>query len=164
MLKVGDVAPDFTAPASDGRTLKLSDLRGRAVVLYFYPRAFTAGCTVETVGFRDIYEDLKGLGAEVIGVSTDPLDTQCQFASKHGVGFPLVGDEDKKISESYGVLRRFLSTDRRITYVIDERGVVEAVFDHEILVTRHLSDVRSLLESRRAKARSSAEGSPIEPN
>jgi thioredoxin-dependent peroxiredoxin len=152
MLKVGDIAPDFTAPSSDGRTLTLSELRGRAVVLYFYPKAFTAGCTVETKGFRDNYEEFKALGAEVIGVSTDPFETQCEFADKHGVTFPLVGDFDKKISESYGVLRRFTSLDRRVTFLIDERGVIEAVLDHEILVTRHLSDVRRLLENRRAKS------------
>jgi len=152
MLKIGDLAPDFVAQASDGRELRLSELRGRPVVLYFYPKAFTAGCTVETIGFRDSYEDLKKLGAEVVGVSTDAHDTQCRFAGKHGVSFPLVGDPDKSISKSYGVLRSIPSLDRRVTFLIDEEGVIEAVFKHEILVTRHLSDVRRLLESRKKKA------------
>jgi peroxiredoxin Q/BCP len=151
MLKSGDLAPDFTAQASDGRTIQLSQLRGRPVVLYFYPKAFTLGCTLETTGFRDSYDDLQALGAEVIGVSTDPLDTQCDFASKHRVSFPLIGDEDTRISQSYGVLRTFPSLDRRVTFLIDERGVIEAVLKHEILVTRHLDDVRRLLEARRSK-------------
>jgi len=152
MLKVGETAPDFSARATDGRTLRLSDLRGRPAVLYFFPRAFTLGCTLETKRFQDKYEDIRALGAEVVGISTDPIDTQCRFAEAHGAQFPLVGDPDRAISRAYDVLRSLFSGDKRVTYLIDERGTVAAVFHHEIQVTRHVSDVLRWLRERQAPA------------
>src|SRR5882724_5963677 len=105
MLKVGDSAPDFRVLATDGRTLELSQLRGRPVVLYFFPRAFTLGCTLETKRFRDKYDEIRGLGAEVIGISTDPIETQCRFAETYATGFPMIGDADQSISRAYDVVR-----------------------------------------------------------
>jgi peroxiredoxin Q/BCP len=148
MLAVGDEAPDFTAQTTDGRTLRLSELRGRVVIIYFFPKAFTGGCTIETNRFRDNYDELKALGAEVIGISTDDHEKQCRFAAAREVQFPLVGDATQVISESYGVLGRFLPGNKRVTYVIDEGGRVAAVFHHELQVLRHIDDVKAFLQRR----------------
>jgi peroxiredoxin Q/BCP len=128
VIKVGDPAPDFTAAATDGRTIQLSKLRGQTVVLYFFPRAFSPGCTIEALTFRDQHADFAGKGAQVIGVSTDAFDRQCRFANQHKLPFPLVGDATKTISRAYGVLSWFeILGDRRITVVIDPTGRVRAV-------------------------------------
>jgi peroxiredoxin Q/BCP len=152
MLKVGDRAPDFVAKTTDGRTARLSDLRGRPVVLFFFPRAFTFGCTLETKRFEEKYDDIHGLGAELFGISTDALETQCRFAEHHRARFPMIGDSDQVISKAYQVLRSIPASDRRVTYVIDEQGLVAAVFHHEIQVTRHVSDVIGWLRERGARA------------
>lgn len=149
MLKIGDKAPDFTAQATNGDTVSLSALRGRPVVVYFFPKAFTMGCTVETRQFRDNYNELRALGAEVIGISADKFDQQCRFATEHTLPFPLIGDEDKRICDSFGVLWPLIKIPQRITFVIDEQGVVQAVFHHEVQISRHLDDVRKFLERRR---------------
>jgi len=141
LLAVGDEAPEFAATATDGRAVSLSALRGRKVVLYFYPKAFTPLCTKETIRFRDNYHDLHALGVEVIGISVDDPDTQCRFAERHQVRFPLLADTSKTISRAYGVLRSLLPFDRRVTYVVDEHGRIAAVFQHEFQVSRHLDDV-----------------------
>jgi peroxiredoxin Q/BCP len=148
MLKIGDHAPDFTAQSTSGETVSLRELRGRPVVVYFFPKAFTMGCTIETRQFRDNYEELRKLGAEVIGISADKFDTQCRFAGDNKLHFPLVGDEDKRICESFGVLWPLIKLPQRITFVIDEQGVVQAVFHHEVQISRHLDDVRRFLEKR----------------
>jgi thioredoxin-dependent peroxiredoxin len=149
MIQVGDIAPDFTGQASDGSTFKLSQRRGKLVVLYFYPKSFTPGCTLETKNFRDHYDEVRELGAEVVGVSCDNVETQCDFAGRHGVKFPLVGDADRGISRSYGVLWPLLNRDKRVTLIIDEQGRVAAIFRHELQVRRHLEDVLEFLKNRR---------------
>jgi peroxiredoxin Q/BCP len=150
MLKVGDKAPDFAARTTAGADVSLRELRGRPVVLYFFPKAFTMGCTIETRQFRDNYADLRQLGAEVIGISADKFDTQCRFANDNKAPFPLVGDEDKRICEAYGILWPLIKIPQRITFIIDEQGVVQAVFHHEVQISRHLDDVRAFLAKRRA--------------
>lgn len=146
MIGVGQPAPDFQALATDGRTLSLAGLRGRWVVLYFFPRAFTPGCTIETKRFRDNYPDLQRLGAEVIGVSTDPHTRQCDFAASLQASFPLVGDEDGTIARAYGVLWPLLGVAKRVTFVINPDGVVAALFRHEVQISKHLDDVSRFLE------------------
>lgn len=152
MLKIGDHAPDFTAQSTSGETVSLRALRGRPVVVYFFPKAFTMGCTIETRQFRDNYEELRRLGAEVIGISADKFDTQCRFAGDNKLKFPLVGDEDKRICEAFGVLWPLIKLPQRITFVIDEEGVVQAVFHHEVQISKHLDDVRHFLERRATAA------------
>ncbi|MFZ5469256.1 MAG: peroxiredoxin [Myxococcota bacterium] len=141
MVKVGEPAPDFEAVASNGTTVRLSALRGRHVVLYFFPKAFTPGCTAQTRRFRDNYPELAALGAEVMGVSIDTPDTQCRFAQKETVPFPMIADPQRTISRAFGVLWPLFHVDKRVTFVIDPGGVVEAVFHHEFQVNRHLDDV-----------------------
>jgi peroxiredoxin len=148
MLSVGDRAPDFTALATDGQMLVLSQLRGRPVVIYFFPHAFTPGCTMETRRFRDNYDDLHRLGVEVIGISTDDHEKQCRFAQAEKVKFPLIGDKGAEIQALFGVKRPILSSNRRVTYVIDEEGLIAAVFHHEFQVLRHMDDVRKFFEKR----------------
>lgn len=141
MLSRGAVAPAFAAPTAGGPTVSLSSLRGKIVVLYFFRRAFTRNCTVETKGFRDNYADLRVLGAEVIGVSPDEMGTQCAFARELGVTFPLIPDTDRVISRSYDVKFPFLPLIHRVTYVIDPNGVIAGVFNHEFQVLKHLDEV-----------------------
>ena len=148
MLSVGDRAPDFTAQTTLGRMLTLSELRGRPIVIYFFPHAFTHGCTAETRRFRDNYDELSQLGVEVIGISTDDHEKQCRFAEAEKVKFPLIGDKSATIQSLFGVKRSILSSNRRVTYVIDEEGTVAAVFHHEFQVLRHMDDVRQFFEKR----------------
>lgn len=146
MLKVGDPAPALSAVTSDGKTVDLSALRGKRVVLFFFPKAFTLGCTIETRRFRDHYSEIAGLGAEVVGVSVDSAERQCEFASAEGVPFPMVGDASRAISRSFDVLRPILGVSQRVTYVIGPEGRIEAAFHHELMVGKHLEDVKRHLE------------------
>lgn len=141
MIQVGDTAPDFTATDCQGRSVSLSSLRGRRVVLFFFPKAFTPGCTIETRAFRDNHGQIQALGAELVGVSVDSVATQCAFATNENIHFALIGDEDRRISSSYAVLWPVLKVDRRVTFIIDPAGTVESVIRHELRVYRHLDDV-----------------------
>jgi peroxiredoxin Q/BCP len=147
MLEVGATAPDFTATLADGRTVRLRDLRGkRHVVLYFFPKAFTPGCTRETRGFCASYEDLTELGAEVIGVSLDSPEKQAEFAKSEHVEFPMIGDPDKGIGRAYDVLRLggWLLA-KRVTFVIDKQGVIRNVIHAELDVNHHIKSARQTL-------------------
>ncbi len=146
MLKVGDRAPKFEAKATDGRTLTPEALHGKPYVLYFFPKSFTPGCTIETKHFRDAYPDLRKLGVEIIGVSSDAHETQCDFAQSTGATFPMVGDEQGRLIESFDVKWPILRRAMRVTYVVDGEGVVRGVFHHEIDVKKHLADVKSAIE------------------
>ena len=148
MLDVGATAPDFESESFDGKKVRLRDLRGNPVVLYFFPKAFTPICTVETRRFRDSYPDLTALGAEVIGVSTDTLATQCDFAQRQEVRFPMLADPDRRISAAYGVLWPLVPRARRVTFVIGETGTIELVAWHEFQVSKHLDEVLRHLQKR----------------
>jgi peroxiredoxin Q/BCP len=133
-IEAGKKAPDFTLPADDGTKVKLSGLRGKPVVLYFYPRDDTPGCTREACAFRDRKEELVTLGATVLGVSTDSLESHGNFRTKHGLNFPLLADTQHKVAERYGAWRekvRFGKTTmgiQRSTFLIDSDGVVRKVW------------------------------------
>lgn len=150
MLKVGDRAPAIDLPSSDGSTFHLSERNGagRWVVLYFFPAAFTPGCTAESKRFRDNAPDLSALGADVVGISTDDQKTQCKFAESLSVTFPMLADADAKVSRAYGVLWPLIERPRRATFVISPAGVIEAVFWHEVQVNKHLDDVFTFLRKR----------------
>jgi peroxiredoxin len=147
-LDVGDRAPSFEAAAGDGSTVRLADLRGRHVVLYFYPKAFTPGCTAQTQAFRDHAAEIRQLGAEVIGVSVDEAPTLCAFGERYEVQFPLVADVGGAIARAYGVRRGLLGIAKRVTFVIDPEGLVVGRFHHELRATQHVDDVLELLRSR----------------
>ena len=147
MIAVGELAPDFAATDCHGQTVRLSELRGRRVVLFFFPRAFTVGCTIENRAFRDNHERIRELGAELVGVSVDTLTTQCDFAEQEGIHFALLGDDERRISRAWGVLWPVLNIDRRVTFIVGADGVVEHVIHHEVRVYRHLDDVLKYLQA-----------------
>lgn len=148
ILKVGDPAPDFEALDCQRQPVRLSSLRGKKVVLFFFPRAFTAACTEEVRHFRDNYDALLSKGAELIGVSVDKFKKQCDFAKAEGVDFTLLSDETRAISEAYGVVWPGIRIDKRVTFVIDAQGVIERVIHDEINVHMHLDAVLEKLGVR----------------
>jgi peroxiredoxin Q/BCP len=142
MIEPGQVAPDFTLPDQDGNPVALSQLRGKAVVLYFYPKADTPGCTAQACGVRDHAADYEAAGAVVLGVSRDPVSRLRAFADKYGLAFPLLSDEDHAVAEAYGVWveksmygRKFFGNERT-TFVIDGEGVVREVL-RKVKPTEH---------------------------
>jgi peroxiredoxin Q/BCP len=148
VLAIGAVAPEFEAQSSDGGTVRLSDFRGKAVVLYFFPKAFTPLCALETRRFRDNYADIVALGAQVVGVSSDDLDVQCEFGRRQQVNFPLLADPERHIASAYGVLWPMFGRARRVTFVIDEQATIELVCWHEFQVSKHLDEVLLHLQKR----------------
>jgi peroxiredoxin Q/BCP len=134
MISPGDKAPNFTLPDQHGDAVRLSSLRGRKVVLYFYPKADTPGCTTQACGVRDHAADYAGLGAVVLGVSRDPVERIAAFDGKHSLGFTLLSDADHAVAEAYGVWvekfmygRKFMGM-QRATFVIDPKGKITHVF------------------------------------
>lgn len=148
-LDRGDAAPEFEVVSSAGKTLRLRDLAGKKnVVLYFYPGDFTPVCTKETCGFRDMYGELASRDIEVIGVSVDSDESHREFAERYQVPFELVSDSERRLAKAYGatgLLRDLLGKTKRITYVIDKRGIIAGVFRGELSAAKHLDGVRSLL-------------------
>jgi peroxiredoxin Q/BCP len=128
VLNVGEPAPDFTAPAASGEMFQLSSLRGRPVILFFFPRANSLGCTIETRAFADHFSEIESAGVAVVGVSVDPIGAQKAFAMKCDVAFPLVSDGDKSIAKLYGVLG-FLGFARRVTFFLDSAGLVQEIVE-----------------------------------
>ena len=128
MVSVGDVAPDFELESSTGGKLRLSASRGHPVVLYFFPKADTPGCTIESKAFRDMNPDLVAKGVQVLGISVDKLDAQEHFATKCSLPFPLLADSTKAVAKSYGVLG-LLGMARRVTFFIDGDGKVADIVE-----------------------------------
>jgi peroxiredoxin Q/BCP len=145
-VAVGDRAPDFALPSAGGATVRLSDFRGKkAVVLYFYPKDDTPGCTKEACGFRDSYEEFTNAGAEVIGVSSDTAESHRGFASKHGLPFTLLSDRGGQVRKQYGVPATLGLLPGRVTFVIDRDGVVRHVFNSQLAATRHVGEALAAL-------------------
>lgn len=134
-LKEGQAAPDFTAADQDGKTVSLSQFKGKKVVLYFYPKDDTPGCTAEACDFRDNYQGLTAKGIVVLGVSIDDEKSHQKFATKHSLPFTLIADTDKKIVEAYGVWgeknmygKKYMGTNRK-TFLIDEEGNISHIIN-----------------------------------
>jgi len=128
MVAVGELAPDFEAPNQDGTSVKLSGMRGHPVVLYFYPKADTPGCTIEAKGFRDHMPEFAAKNVRVVGVSTDDCADQKKFAEKYGLNFTLIADDSKAVAGKYGVLGDSGHA-RRVSFLIDPHGKVVEVVD-----------------------------------
>jgi peroxiredoxin Q/BCP len=131
MVEEGTPAPDFELPSDSGETVRLSSLRGRKVVLYFYPKDDTPGCTSQACDLRDVMPTLEGLDAVVLGVSPDPVSSHVKFREKFRLNFPLLADEDHAVAEAYGVWkqkslygRNYMGVERS-TFILDEDGVVQ---------------------------------------
>lgn len=148
MLKVGDKAPDFTLPADDGSTISLKDLRGKKVVLYFYPKDDTSGCTAEACDFRDNIKTFNKKDVAVIGVSKDPIKSHIKFKNKFDLNFPLLSDEEGKMLEAYDVWKEKSMYGKkymgivRTTFIIDKKGVIEKIFD-KVKVPKHVETLLS---------------------
>jgi len=135
MLKAGTTAPDFKTTNTNGENVKLKDYRGKKVVLYFYPKDDTPGCTKEACSFRDAFADFKKRGIEVIGVSTDSEASHKRFTAKYKLPFTLLADTDHSIADAYGVYgeKKFMGRTymgvKRMTFLIDEKGKIRKVFE-----------------------------------
>jgi peroxiredoxin Q/BCP len=146
-VQVGDVAPEFDLPDAAGKRVRLADFKGKqAVVLYFYPKDDTPGCTKEACSFRDQYEAFKGAGAEVIGVSSDSEASHGKFAQKHRLPFVLVADSGGQLRKRYGVPSTLGLLPGRVTYVIDRGGVVRHVFNSQLQATKHVDEALAVLQ------------------
>src|SRR5690242_248615 len=147
-VAVGDRAPDFTLPDQTGKSIRLSDLLSeQAVVLYFYPKDETQGCTAEACAFRDSYEVFKEAGAEVIGVSSDSVESHEQFAKRHRLPFILLSDAGGAVRKRYGVPSTLGLLPGRVTYVIDKQGVVRYIFNSLLGAEKHVSEALKTLQS-----------------
>lgn len=144
-IGVGDQAPDFELPSSQGGTVRLQDLRGQAVVVFFYPKDDTPGCTAEACGFRDNLAQFQTLGAAVLGISGDDLESHQRFAAKHDLTFPLLADVGNGVRKRFGVPSTMFLPGR-VTYVIDPEGVVRLVFNALLNAKAHVQQARTCLE------------------
>ena len=142
MLQPGDIAPDIDALASDGTRFRLAAQSTKlCTVVYFFPKAFTPGCTAETKRFRDNFPELELAGASIVGISTDDHALQCSFAASLKAPFPMIGDADRSISTAYGVLWPVIARPKRVTFIVNALRAIEAVFQHEIQIAKHRDDV-----------------------
>lgn len=144
-VRPGDPAPDFTLQDQHGESVTLSELHGKWVVLYFYPKDDTPGCTREACSFRDSHEDFADAGAAVIGVSRDDVDSHRAFAEKHRLPFTLVSDASGELRKTYGVPKTLGLLDGRVTYVIDPEGVVRHVFNSQLRASAHHDEALSAI-------------------
>ncbi|PHM50074.1 thioredoxin-dependent thiol peroxidase [Xenorhabdus miraniensis] len=134
-LKAGDKAPQFSLPDQDGETINLSDFKGQRVLVYFYPKAMTPGCTVQACGLRDTMNELKNLNVEVLGISTDAPEKLSRFTEKEMLNFTLLSDVDHQVAEQFGVwgekqfMGKIYDGIHRISFLIDPQGGIEHVFD-----------------------------------
>jgi peroxiredoxin Q/BCP len=149
-LKAGDIAPEFSAATNGGGKVSLADLRGKNVVLYFYPRDDTPGCTKEACAFRDHFAEFKNAGAVVLGVSTDPVKSHDKFAAKFKLPFTLLADEDKQIVQAYGVWgeksfmgRKYQGT-HRVTFLIGPAGRIKKIWP-KVKPDEHAEEVLAAL-------------------
>lgn len=145
-LDAGDKAPTFTLPTDGGGEISLKDLKGETVILYFYPKDDTSGCTAEACAFRDALPDFSKVNAKVIGISKDPVKKHDKFKDKYDLTFPLASDEDGKVCEAYGTWveksmygRKYMGIDRA-TFLIDGKGVIRAIW-RKVKVPGHVDEV-----------------------
>lgn len=150
-LEEGDPAPDFSALTQDGRRVSLADFKGKHVVLYFYPRDHTPGCTREACAFRDTFAQFRKRGAAVLGVSVDDIESHRRFAEKHALPFPLLADPDRRIVRAYGVWgaktflgRKFQGT-HRVTFLIGPDGRIRKIWPR-VKPDHHAAEVLAALE------------------
>lgn len=144
---VGDLAPDFGLPDQNGATVQLRQLLERGpVVVYFYPKDETPGCTAQACAFRDAYEDFKTAGAEVVGISSDSADSHASFATHRQLPFVLLSDRDGEVRKRYGVKPAFFGfVPGRVTFVIDRNGTIRHVFRSSVNMSRHVTEALGAL-------------------
>ena len=147
-IKVGDKAPEFTLPSQDGTQISLSDFRGKKnVVVYFYPKDDTPGCTKEACAFRDQYQVFTDVGAEVIGISADSQKSHKEFANKYNLPFTLLCDTSNKVRQLYDVPATLWILPGRVTYVIDKEGIIRHIFDSMLDFDAHVKEALNTLKA-----------------
>jgi peroxiredoxin Q/BCP len=148
LIAIGDAAPHFRLPTSNGSYVDLADFLGKKnVVVYFYPKDFTRGCTAEACSFRDSYEAFTDLGAEVIGISSDSQDSHRDFARQHHLPFVLLSDTDGSVRKAYGVKKSLGLFAGRVSFVIDKNGIIRHIFSSQTRATAHVSEALNVLKS-----------------
>jgi thioredoxin-dependent peroxiredoxin len=148
-MRPGDLAPDFTLTADDGSVITLSEqLAAGPVVLFFYPKAMTPGCTAESCHFRDLATEFADVGAQRLGVSADSVDQQHRFSEKHSFDYPLLSDADKAVAGLYGVKRLGPLMNKRMTFVIDTDRTLLDVIASEMNMNRHADEALAVLQRR----------------
>ena len=147
MLRQGDRIPEFTLRQTDGTSVKSSAWKGQRVVLYFYPKDETPGCTREACTFRDSYELFTDLGAEVIGVSADTVESHKAFAEHYNLPFNLLSDLDNALRKLYGATSTLGIIPGRVTFIIDKEGVVRHVFSSQFQPEKHIEEAREVLKT-----------------
>ena len=147
-IQVGDKVPIFKIPDQNGEMFNLEDVIGQKnLVIYFYPKDDTPGCTKEACKFRDDYEDFTDLGATVIGISSDNVESHKQFAAKHNLPFTLLSDSDKQVRKQFGVPTNLLGLlPGRVTYVVDKSGTVQGVFNSQFKAEQHIEEAKNVLK------------------
>lgn len=152
MLDVNDMAPDFSLPRDGGGTLSLADFKGKALVLFFYPKDDTSGCTKESIGFSEALQDFAAAGAAVVGVSKDSVKSHDKFVKKHGLAMPLLSDEDSTMCEDYGVWaeksmygKSYMGIERS-TFLIDGEGRIVRVW-RKVKVPGHVDEVLAAVKA-----------------
>ncbi len=147
VLEVGSMAPDFSLPDQTGKRVNLTDFLGKVnIVVFFYPKDESFGCTKEACGFRDAYEDFKEAGAEVIGISADDIASHQAFAANHKLPFILLSDKGKAVAEKYNVGKSLGVIPGRVTYVIDKDGIIRMVFSSQINFQKHIDEALAVLK------------------
>ena len=139
-LKEGDNAPDFTSTLSNGESVSLSDYAGKKLVLYFYPKDDTPGCTKEACKFRDDFESFSDLGAMVIGISSDSVASHKKFEEKYNLPFILLADVKNEVRKLFGVPKSMFLIPGRVTYVIDKNGIVQYIFNSQFGAEKHIEN------------------------
>ena len=144
-VNVGEVAPDFTLPDQDGKPVSLSSFKGKVVVLFFYPKDFSAGCTREVCHFRDSYEDFTEAGAEVIGISSDTVESHKKFIETYLLPYSLLSDREGDAKKIYGVSGHLLPG--RVTFIIDKAGTVRHVFSSQTNMKAHVDEALKIIKT-----------------
>jgi thioredoxin-dependent peroxiredoxin len=151
-LKIGDQAPDFTLKAQDGTSIRLYDLLAqKPVVLFFYPKDNTPGCTIEACAFRDRHSIFQEMGAEVVGISGDSVSSHQQFAIAHNLPFKLVSDEGDKVRSAFGVPATLWVLPGRVTYILDQQGKICQIFDSQLNFDGHIEEAIKALSALKGK-------------
>jgi thioredoxin-dependent peroxiredoxin len=156
-MNIHDKAPDFTLPDENEKEVSLKDLRGKTVVLYFFPRADTPGCTIESRGFRDLYSKIQKTGAVLLGISPDTVAAEKKFSEKYDLPFPLLADADKKVAMAFGVLKEKNMYGRKVmgvartTFVIGSDGKIAHIFE-KVKPDGHAEEVLEYLKSAKSAA------------
>ncbi len=160
--KPGDSAPDFALSDQRGETVRLSALRGRPVVLFFYPKDDSPGCTAEACGFRDRYASFVEAGAEVLGISSDSVASHARFAAKHALPYRLLSDPDGEVQQLYGVQKSLGILPGRVTFMIDAEGVIQRRFASQLFPQRHVKAALELVEALASRPEPSARAKATE--